>query len=88
MRELFRRKAKKEMKGGWTAGEIQQVCMCLCMIRHLHLKFLTLQPEQVHIRAGSSAQGGVSVRLYQDQLLQINNSASSLSGNTLSETGR
>lgn len=71
-----------------NAGEIQQVCTQLCMIRHLRRKYLTVQPEQVHIRPASSAQRCVSMRLYQDQLLQINNSASSLSRGTLGETGR
>lgn len=38
-------KCKREkMKGGSTAGGIQQVCVEFCMIRQLHRKFLTLRP--------------------------------------------
>lgn len=55
-------KKKREMKGGRTAGEIQQVCTQLCMIRHLHQKVLTLHSVQVHTRAGSSARRCVCER--------------------------
>ena len=42
----------KEMKGAKTAGEIQQVCVRLCMIKRLHRKSLTVHPERVHVGTG------------------------------------
>ena len=83
-------RVRKEIKGARTAGEIQQVHTRLCMMGYLHRKFLTLQPEQAHIRAHMHplSEVCVNLRLYQDQLLQINNSALSLSAGTLGKTGR